>query len=60
MCVRVHFLPRSMKQVKTKYRNRLADETLGDSLRLATTNILVLLKAGFSNYGRGPKWGREM
>jgi len=30
-----------MKQVKTKNRRRLADETLDDSLRLATTNTGV-------------------
>jgi len=27
-----------MKQVKSKNRNRMADETLNDSLRLATIN----------------------
>ena len=30
-----------MKQVKTKNRRRLADETLDDSLRLAATNTGV-------------------
>jgi len=29
----------TMKQVKSKNRHRMADETLDDSLRLATTNI---------------------
>jgi len=28
----------TMKQVKSKNKNRMADETLDDSLRLATTN----------------------
>jgi len=28
-----------MKQLKSKNRNRMADETLDDSLRLANTNI---------------------
>jgi len=34
-CVRVQFL--KMKQVKSKNRNRMADETLDDSRRLANT-----------------------
>jgi len=33
-----------MKQVKSKNRNRMADETPDHSFRLVTTNILVLLK----------------
>jgi len=33
-----------MKQVNSKNRNRMADETPEHSLRLATTNILVLSK----------------
>jgi len=34
----------TLKQVKGKNRNRMADETPDHSLRLASTNILVLLK----------------
>jgi len=32
----------AMKQVKSENRNRMAKETLDDSLRLATMNILLL------------------
>ena len=33
-----------MKEVKSKNKNRMADEALVNSLRLATTNILELIK----------------
>jgi len=32
-----------LKQAKSENRNRNAHETLGDNLRLAATNILVLM-----------------
>jgi len=32
-----------LKQAKSENRNRNAHETLGDSLQLATNNILVLI-----------------
>jgi len=34
----------TMKQVKSKHKIRMVDETSDHSLRLGTTNILVLLK----------------
>jgi len=37
MCVRLHTFS-TMKHVKFKNRNRKADKTLEDSLRVATTN----------------------
>jgi len=37
VCVRVRTFS-TMKQVKSQHRNRMADETLDDSLRLSTPN----------------------
>jgi len=38
------------KQVKSKKRNRTTDEILDDSLRVATMNILVLLKEQYCQW----------
>jgi len=40
-CVKVGLHFSAMKQVKSENRNRIVDETLDDSLRLATTNTSI-------------------
>jgi len=42
----------TIKQVKNEYRNRMADETLVDSHRLATRNIGIDIH-GISGVARG-------
>jgi len=42
----------AMKNVTSQIRNRMADEAPDDSLRLATTYILVFLKLEFPTFSR--------